>query len=112
MSSSAAATEELIKLINLIDGTVSRIAGVNLHSIPELEKDKTFHFLNECCEIREKLRSAVTLAGAISETNIQCMLHVLSLKQERAKVEEKHRIEVQVQQNLVSTCCKVVNYIT
>ena len=101
--SSASAAEELLKLINLIDGAVSSIAGINLHSSAELEKDKTFQLLNECCEIREKLRSAVTLAGAISETNIQCMLHILALKQERAKIEEKHRIEIQVQQNLISS---------
>ena len=86
--------EDLIKLIKIVDGTVSRIAGLNLLSkecntqIPLL--------LSECCEIREKLRSAITLAGAMSETNIQCMLHILALKQDRAKADEIHKIEIQV----------------
>lgn len=92
----SSAAEDLIKLIKIVDGTVSRIAGLDLLSSSKECNPQIPLLLSECCEIREKLRSAVTLAGAMSETNIQCMLHILALKQDRAKTDESHRIEIQV----------------
>lgn len=88
--------DDLIKLIKIIDGTVSRLAGIELITSSQGSNTEICILLSECCEIREKLRSAVTLAGAISETNIQCMLHILALKQDQAKVVESHRREIQV----------------
>lgn len=91
--------DEVIGLLNLIDEKITSIfpkpdcvfskSEVNLHS----------DYIAAFSDIREMLRSTVTLAGSISETNIECMLHIIKLKRERTEIEKNHVDQLEVLQS-------------
>ena len=51
--------------------------------------------LSSITEINSKVKKAMNCAGALFETNMQCMSHILALKSENALLQEKHGIEIE-----------------
>ena len=85
-----------MNLLKVIDSAISRISIDDNSILHSNENEISAPLLSACCDIRDKLRVAIDIAGSISSTNIECLLHVLALKREHAVTVEKHSKEVEV----------------
>lgn len=65
-------------------------------SVDSLSDSWVQRYFTECVDIREKLRAAIAIAGSVSETNMQCLLHILALKRDKALADEKHSNEMNI----------------
>jgi hypothetical protein len=61
--------------------------------------------------MREKLRAAIAIAGSVFETNMQCLLHILALKRDKALADEKHSNEMNILRGRVEALSAVLNQV-
>ena len=102
--------QKLVDLLQHIDQTISRLPLENFYVSVDSHSDSWVQrYFTECVDIREKLRAAIAIAGSVSETNMQCLLHILALKRDKALADEKHSNEMNILQGRVEALSAVLN---
>jgi len=102
--------QKLVDLLQYIDQTISRLPLENFYVSVDSHSDSWVQrYFTECVDIREKLRAAIAIAGSVSETNMQCLLHILALKRDKALADEKHSNEMNILRGRVEALSAVLN---